>query len=84
MTQSTNNLAAYYWSITDLLRGNLKQRKYCRIISPFTLLRRLEGVLNESKEAVLAEYKKLLKQQYFNHIMLKVKITKKLCLMKHY
>lgn len=56
MTQNTNNLAAYCWSIADLLRGDFKQSQYGRIILPFTLLRRLEGVLEESKEAVLAEY----------------------------
>ena len=55
MTQNTNNLAAYIWSLADLLRGDFKQSQYGRIILPFTLLRRLEGVLEESKEAVLAE-----------------------------
>ena len=50
------NLAAFCWSIADLLRGDFKQSQYGRIILPFTLLRRLEGVLEESKEAVLAKY----------------------------
>ena len=54
MTQSSNNLAAFIWSLADLLRGDFKQSQYGRIILPFTLLRRLEGVLEESKEAVLA------------------------------
>jgi len=56
-----NNLAAYCWSIADLLRGDFKQSQYGRIILPFTLLRRLEGVLEESKEQVLAEYEKVQK-----------------------
>lgn len=64
MTQSTNNLAAYIWSLADLLRGDFRQSQYGRIILPFTLLRRLEGVLEESKESVLAEYKKVQKQEY--------------------
>jgi type I restriction enzyme M protein len=55
MTQNTNNLAAYIWSLADLLRGDFKQSQYGRIILPFTLLRRLEGVLEGSKEAVLAQ-----------------------------
>lgn len=59
MTQNTNNLAAYIWSLADLLRGDFKQSQYGRIILPFTLLRRLEGVLGESKEAVLAEYERV-------------------------
>ena len=54
-----NNLAAYCWSIADLLRGDFKQSQYGRIILPFTLLRRLEGVLEESKEQVLAECEKV-------------------------
>jgi len=45
MTQSTNNLAAYIWSLADLLRGDFKQSQYGRVILPFTLLRRVEGVL---------------------------------------
>ncbi len=58
--QSTpNNLAAYCWSIADLLRGDFKQSQYGRIILPFTLLRRLEGVLADSKEQVLAEAEKV-------------------------
>lgn len=56
MTQTSNNLAAYCWSIADLLRGDFKQSQYGRIILPFTLLRRLECVLEASKESVLAEY----------------------------
>ncbi len=59
MTQNTNNLAAYIWSLADLLRGDFKQSQYGRIILPFTLLRRLEGVLEDSKEAVLAEIEKV-------------------------
>lgn len=53
MTQNTNNLAAYIWSLADLLRGDFKQSQYGRIILPFTLLRRLECVLESSKQAVL-------------------------------
>lgn len=56
---NTNNLAAYIWSLADLLRGDFKQSQYGRIILPFTLLRRLECVLEDSKEAVLAECEKV-------------------------
>jgi type I restriction enzyme M protein len=59
MTQNTNNLAAFIWSLADLLRGDFKQSQYGRIILPFTLLRRLEGVLEDSKEAVLAQVEKV-------------------------
>ncbi len=59
MSQNTNNLAAYIWTLADLLRGDFKQSQYGRIILPFTLLRRLEGVLESSKEAVLAQVEKV-------------------------
>lgn len=58
-SQTPNNLAAYCWSIADLLRGDFKQSQYGRIILPFTLLRRLEGVLEASKAVVLAEHDKV-------------------------
>ena len=61
MNETPNNLAAYCWSIADLLRGDFKQSQYGRIILPFTLLRRLEGVLEASKDQVLAEHEKILK-----------------------
>jgi type I restriction enzyme M protein len=65
MTERTphtpNNLAAYCWSIADLLRGDFKQSQYGRIILPFTLLRRLECVLADTKDNVLAEYDKVQK-----------------------
>ena len=59
MSQTPNNLAAFIWSLADLLRGDFKQSQYGRVILPFTLLRRLEGVLEGSKETVLVEYDKV-------------------------
>ncbi|SLM31621.1 putative type I restriction-modification system, M subunit; N-6 Adenine-specific DNA methylase [Desulfamplus magnetovallimortis] len=61
MSQTTNNLAAYIWSLADLLRGDFRQSQYGRVILPFTLLRRLEGVLEDSKPAVLAAYENIRK-----------------------
>jgi len=51
--------AAFLWSVADLLRGDFKQSLYGGIILPFTLLRRLECVLEESKNTVLAQAEKL-------------------------
>tara|TARA_B100000614_G_scaffold257245_2_gene277143 strand:- start:209 stop:526 length:318 start_codon:yes stop_codon:yes gene_type:complete len=61
MSDTPNNLANYIWSLADLLRGDFKQSQYGRVILPFTLLRRLECVLETSKPAVLAEAEKLAK-----------------------
>lgn len=59
----TNNnfsqTAAFIWSVADLLRGDFKQSQYGRVILPFTLLRRLECVLEASKESLLAEIPKV-------------------------
>lgn len=51
--------AAFIWSVADLLRGDLKQSQYGRVILPFTLLRRLECVLEETKDAVVAQAEKV-------------------------
>ena len=59
MSQQSNNLAAYIWSLADLLRGDFKQSQYGRVILPFTLLRRLECVLAPTKAAVLAQVPKV-------------------------
>ena len=48
--------AVFLWSVADLLRGDYKQSDYGKVILPFTLLRRLDGVLEDTKAAVLAEY----------------------------
>jgi type I restriction enzyme M protein len=55
MSHSTNNLASYIWSLADLLRGDFKQSQFGRIILPFTLLRRLECVLEVHKANILTE-----------------------------
>ncbi len=35
MSESPNNLAAYIWSLADLLRGDFKQSQYGRVILHF-------------------------------------------------
>src|SRR5690242_3924126 len=49
-------LSAFIWSVADLLRGDYKQADYGKVILPFTVLRRLDCVLEPTKEAVLAEF----------------------------
>lgn len=51
--------AAFLWSVADLLRGDFKQSQYGRVILPFTLLRRLECVLEKTKDAVITEAQKV-------------------------
>ena len=59
MTHNFSQTAAYIWSLADLLRGDFKQSQYGRVILPFTILRRLECVLEKRKHKVLKKVEKL-------------------------
>jgi len=50
------NLSALIWSVADLLRGDYRQSDYGKVILPFTILRRLDCVLEGTKDTVLTEY----------------------------
>ena len=52
MSQHQNN-ANFIWSIADLLRGPYKPHQYGAVVLPFTILRRLDCVLEPTKQAVL-------------------------------
>jgi len=56
MSDNFSSTAAFLWSVADLLRGDFKQSQYGRIILPFTLLRRLECVLENTKPSVLTMF----------------------------
>lgn len=47
------------WEIANLLRGPYRPPQYRRVMIPLTVLRRLDCVLEETKDDVLKEYKKL-------------------------
>ena len=59
MPTNFSQTAAYIWSLADLLRGDFKQSQYGRVILPFTILRRLECVLEATKPKVLKQVEKL-------------------------
>ena len=56
------NLSSFIWSVADLLRGDYKPHEYGKVILPFTVLRRLDCVLEPTKKTVLAELEKRKKQ----------------------
>jgi len=60
-TNSTKvqNLGAFVWSIAEILRGDFKQSEYGKVILPFVVMRRLDCILESSKEVVLAADKNL-------------------------
>jgi type I restriction enzyme M protein len=52
-------IAGFIWQIADLLRGDYKQADYGKVILPFTVLRRLDCVLEPTKAKVLARHEAL-------------------------
>ena len=60
-----NNLEAFkeqgdvIWNIANLLRGPYRPPQYRRVMIPLTVLRRLDCVLESSKDKVIAMHKKL-------------------------
>ena len=65
------NLPEFIWSIADILRHDYKQSDYGKIILPMTVLRRLDCVLEPTKEEVLSLVKthKEKKEQALNLII---------------
>ena len=53
MSTDIQNLSGFVWSIAEILRGDFKQSEYSKVILPFVVLRRLDCLLESSKEAVL-------------------------------
>lgn len=53
------NLGSFVWSIAEILRGDFKQSEYGKVILPFVVMRRLDCILESSKDAVLEAEKGL-------------------------
>lgn len=58
---SQSQLSSLIWSVAEFLRGDYRQSEYGRVILPFTVLRRLDCVLEPTKEAVLREKEEKIK-----------------------
>jgi len=58
-SEAINNHADFIWSVADLLRGDYKRSEYGKVILPLVVLRRLDCVLEPTKEKVLAEARRL-------------------------
>ena len=70
MAQTNANLI---WKIADLLRGPYQPNQYGDVILPFTILRRLDCILEPTKDEVLAEYKKIQSTKVDPDVLLKAK-----------
>jgi type I restriction enzyme M protein len=58
MMNNFSDKANFIWSIANLLRDTFKRSKYQDVILPFTVLRRIDCVLEPTKETVLEVYVK--------------------------
>lgn len=56
MTDIANH-ANLIWSIAELLRGDYKQSEYGRVIQPLVVMRRLDQMMEEDRDAIVAEAK---------------------------
>jgi type I restriction enzyme M protein len=70
MAQTNANLI---WKIAELLRGPYQLNQYGDVILPFTILRRLDCILEPTKDEVLAEYKKVQSRKVDPDVLLKAK-----------
>jgi type I restriction enzyme M protein len=55
---SHSEVANFLWSIADLIRDTFRRGRYQDVILPFTVLRRIDQVLEPTKDQVLAAYRK--------------------------
>ena len=59
MSNDIKSLGSFVWSIAEILRGHFKQSEYGKVILPFVVLRRLDCILEASKNRVLSAESKL-------------------------
>jgi type I restriction enzyme M protein len=58
-SETNRNHAAFIWSVADLLRGDYKRSEYGKVVLPLTVIRRLDCVLEPTKQAVLKRKQQL-------------------------
>ena len=64
MSNGHENLVGFIWNIANKLRGPYRPPQYRLVMLPLTVLRRMDCVLDSTKEAVLKEYEKLCAQDH--------------------
>ncbi|MEV3853702.1 type I restriction-modification system subunit M N-terminal domain-containing protein [Streptomyces sp. NPDC050095] len=52
MSDKNQEMADLIWSVANLLRGDYKRSEYGKVILPMTLLRRMDCVMQDTREAV--------------------------------
>ena len=59
-----SKLADLIWKNAELLRGAYKENEYRKVILPFTILRRLDCVLEPTRNAVRARHEAIRTKNY--------------------
>jgi len=59
VTNYSDNLVTFIWDVADLLRGPYRPPEYRKVMLPMTVLRRLDCVLESTKDHLLARQKEL-------------------------
>lgn len=54
-----NSLSGFVWSIAEILRGDFKQSEYGKVVLPFVVMRRLDCLLESTKDAVVQAHANL-------------------------
>lgn len=58
MTNYADRLVPFIWDVADLLRDPYRPPEYRKVMLPMTVLRRLDCVLESTKDKVLEEHRK--------------------------
>ena len=59
LSSNVNDKAALIWAIADKLTGVYKPHEYGEVILPFTVIRRFDCILSDTKNAVLDKYEQV-------------------------
>ncbi len=70
-----NDKVSFIWSVADLLRGPYRPNQYKDVMLPLIVLRRLDCVLETTKNEVLAQYERLKDSPVKNYDPILNKIT---------
>jgi len=59
LAQKHQKLTDFIWNVANKLRGRFRPPQYHKVMLPMIVLRRLDCVLESTKDAVLAEHERL-------------------------
>jgi len=72
VSHPNENLIGFIWNVANKLRGPYRPPQYRRVMLPMTVLRRMDCVLEPTKETVLKQYEKLQAQGHTEEAIHKI------------